>query len=92
MHISNKPTQTEIEERKNRMWNTWSRTSRIRGGDGVIGHVFEEGTEQARQGRAICGAPCNDGGGMTMGRDEYVPGCMRCLKLLRSWGLLPDMQ
>lgn len=89
MSSPGQPTAAEIEERKCRMWNSWARTSRLRGGDGVIGHVFEEGTERARQGRAICGAPSSDGGGMNMGRDGYEPGCLRCTKLLRRWYLLP---
>lgn len=81
--------QNAIEERKSRMWNTWARTSRCPGGDGVITHVFEEGTDRAKKGRAICGAPSYDGGGLNMLYDNYRPGCFRCQKLLKSWGLLP---
>lgn len=79
-----------VEERKSRMWNTWARTSRNRGGDGVITHVFEEGTERAKAGRAICGAPSYDAGGLNMLYDDYRPGCFKCQTLLRKWGLLPQ--
>jgi hypothetical protein len=75
------------DERKSRMWNMWARTSR--GGDGVITHVFEEGTDKARAGRSICGVRSYDGGGLNMLYDDYEPGCIKCRKLLRQWSLLP---
>lgn len=79
-----------IEERKSRMWNCWARTSRCPGGDGVITHVFEEGTERGKT-HSICGVVSYDGGGMNMLYDEgYTPGCFKCRKLLRKWGLMPD--
>lgn len=83
-----KPTNA-VEERKSRIWNCWARTSRLPGGDGVITHVFEEDTQRAREGRAICGAPVYDAGGLNMLHDDYRPGCFRCQKLLKGWGLLP---
>lgn len=83
-----KPTNA-TEERQSRMWNCWARTSRLPGGDGVITHVFEEGTEGGQHGRTICGVRTYDGGGLNMLYDEYVPGCFKCKKLLRKWGLMP---
>ena len=75
------------DKRKALMWNCWARTSRS--GDGVITHVFEEGSDLAKEGRSICGVRTYDSGLMNMYEDDYVPGCMRCKAILRKAGLLP---
>jgi hypothetical protein len=77
----------EQQERRARMWNTWARTPED--AHGWCTHVFEQGTERAAAGRAICGAPSHDGGLRNMHLDDYEPGCLRCRKALRKAGLMP---
>ena len=83
-----KPTNA-TDVRKSHMWNCWARTSRDRGGDGVITHVFEEGSDLAKEGRSICGVRTYDSGLLNMYDDDYIPGCIRCKNILRKAGLLP---
>jgi len=80
----------EQKARRSLMWNTWAMTPADR--DGWITHVFEEGTDRAKAGRAICGAPSAVGGGVNMEYDDYRPGCIRCCKSLIKAGLLPPKQ
>lgn len=64
-----------------RYWNTWS-NNYCPERDGYCIHVFDENEPT---GRALCGAPSVEGGGLNL--TETHVSCKRCQSILRKRGV-----
>jgi hypothetical protein len=73
--------------RRNRVWNGWTRNF-IPKEDGFITHAWEEGVTPV--GRSFCGMRLTQYGGVFLGEDGWMPGCLKCRAFLRKSGLVDE--